>query len=140
MKEKESVETLPARAHDLWAPAAQMATVGIFIILAGACLYFCRTVLLPVTVALVIGATLAPLVLMFVTLVLFLAAQMDFRRYMVSFFSTRDGKLRFIRIANDVEENLASYLAIVTVINIALGVTTAIGAWLFGFPNAILFG
>src|SRR5436190_8484440 len=62
MKEKESVETLPARAHDLWAPAAQMATVGIFIILAGACLYFCRTVLLPVTVALVIGATLAPLV------------------------------------------------------------------------------
>jgi predicted PurR-regulated permease PerM len=244
MKEKESAESLPARDPNIWAPAAQMATVGIFIILAGACLYFCRPILLPVAAALVVGATLAPLVklaarhgispwvsalvlgiglvatgtiavsllaqpvsewiakapeigalirqklyvldrplaawreltqaflpsgenavavessqlaivtpvitlitpavaqlvLTFVTLVFFLAAQVDFRRYMVSFFSTRDGKLRFIRIANDVEENLASYLAIVTVINLALGVTTAIGAWLFGFPSAILFG
>jgi predicted PurR-regulated permease PerM len=243
MKEKESVETLPARDTDIWAPAAQMATVGIFIILAGACLYFCRPVLLPVAVALVVGATLAPLVKMaarhgisawisatalgiglvaacavaisllagpvnewiakapeiaatarqklyvldrplaawrelseailprgetvavepsqlaivtpvitvvtpavaqlvltFVTLVFFLAAQMDFRRYLVSFFSTREGKLRFIRIANDIEENLASYLVIVTIINIGLGAATGLGAWLFGFPSPILFG
>jgi predicted PurR-regulated permease PerM len=59
---------------------------------------------------------------------------------MVSFFATRNGKLRFIRITNDLEGYLASYVAIVTVINFGLGVVVAIGAWLFGLPNPILFG
>src|SRR5262249_38057238 len=53
---------------------------------------------------------------------------------------TRDAKLRFIRIANEIEYSLASYLAVVTVINVVLGVITAVGAWLFGFPNPFLFG
>ena len=48
--------------EDLWSPAAQMATVGIFVILLGACLYLCRPVLLPVVAAMVIGTTLAPIV------------------------------------------------------------------------------
>src|SRR5690349_20182626 len=55
---KESSEAI----QDVWAPAAQIATVGIFLIMAGACLYFCRPVLLPVTAAVVIGTTMAPLV------------------------------------------------------------------------------
>ena len=80
------------------------------------------------------------LVLFFVTLIFFLAAQMDFRRYVVSFFNTREAKLRFIRIAGDVEQHLASYVAVVTVINSCLGVAVAIGAWAFGFPSPILFG
>jgi predicted PurR-regulated permease PerM len=229
---------------DIWASAAQMATVGIFIILLGSCLYFCRPILLPIVAALVIGSTIAPLVkvaaqrgmppwltasilavtlvvmgetavtflakpttdwiarapevgavikqklnvldrplaamrelqeallppsahpvtietsnlgvvapvltfvtpaviqlvLFFVTLIFFLAAQIDFRRYMVSFFATRQAKLLFIRIANDIEQNLASYLLTVTVINFCLGVIVTIGAWLFGFPSPILFG
>jgi predicted PurR-regulated permease PerM len=82
----------------------------------------------------------AQLMLFFVTLIFFLATQMDFRRYTVSFFASRDAKLRVIRIANDIEHNLASYLTIVTVINFALGVLVAAGAWLFGFPSPILFG
>src|SRR5436190_3746404 len=47
---------------DIWAPTAQFATVGIFILLLGAFVYFSRPVLLPVVAALVIGTTLAPLV------------------------------------------------------------------------------
>jgi predicted PurR-regulated permease PerM len=58
----------------------------------------------------------------------------------VSFFPTRDAKLRFIRIANDIEEYLATYVATVTAINIGLGVVVAAGAWLFGLPNPIIFG
>ena len=54
----ESIEAI----EDIWAPAAQVATVGIFILLLGVCVYFCRPVLLPVTAALVIGTTLAPIV------------------------------------------------------------------------------
>ena len=229
---------------DIWASAAQMATIGIFVIVLGACFHFCQPILLPVLAAVVVGMTLAPIVkgaarygiapwataialgllliaaagaavtwlatpvsewiakapeigatikqklyvldrplaalralqetllpaagnavavepshlgmvtpvlvfvtpavaeflLFFVVLIFFLATQMDFRRYMVSFFGTRDAKLRFIRISNDIEHNLASYLAVVTVINLGVGVLTAVGAWLFGFPNAIVLG
>jgi predicted PurR-regulated permease PerM len=231
-------------ATDIWASAAQMATVGIFVILLGVCLYLCRPVLLPIAAALVIGTTMAPLiklaarqgappwltagvlgvallaavgtaatflakpvsdlvamapeigaaikqklylldrplaavrelqdvllpsgpstvavepsqlsivapvvavitpvvfelVLFGVTLIFFLAAQMNFRRYMVSFFLTRDAKLRLIRIVNDIEQNLVSYLVTVTGINFCLGVFVTIGAWLFGFPTPVLFG
>jgi predicted PurR-regulated permease PerM len=243
VKEPEPPETIEA-IEDIWTPAAQMATVGIFVLLLIAALYFCRPILLPVTAALVIGTTFAPVVkdaarhrispwltavvlgmvlvvaaalavtllaspasqwiakapevgaaikqklyvldrplaalrelqevllpssgttvaveqsqlaivtpvisvvtpaviqitLFFVTLIFFLATQMDFRRYMASFFTTRNAKLRFIRISNDIEEHLASYVAIVTVINFGLGVVVAIGAWLFGFPSPIIFG
>jgi predicted PurR-regulated permease PerM len=230
--------------EDVWAPAAQMATVGIFVLLLGICLYFCRPFLLPVAAALVIGTTLAPIVkgaarhrispwasavvlgavlhaaagtavtllaqpvsewiakapeigatikqklyvldrplaalrelqevllpsagnavavepsqlgvvtpvvafvtpavvqitLFFVTLIFFLATQMDFRRYMVSFFTTRDAKLRILRITNDIEDHLASYVATVTIINFGLGVVVAIGAWLFGLPSPVILG
>ena len=229
--------------EDIWTVAAHVATVGIFVLLLGVCLYFLRPVLLPVSAALVIGTTLAPIVkaaarhrispwataivlgalllavagttvtllarpvsewitrapeigalvkqklyvldpplaalrelqevimpsgnavtiepsqwgmvtplltfvtpaviqvtLFFVTLIFFLATQIDFRRYMVSFFTTREGKLRYIRIANDIEEHLASYVSTVTIINFGLGVVVAIGAWLFGLPNPIILG
>jgi predicted PurR-regulated permease PerM len=234
----------PESTEDIWLPAAQVATVGIFVLLFVAALHMCRPVLLPVVAAMVVGTTLAPIVkgaarhrispwvtaialgvvlvaaaalavtllaqpvsewitkapdigaairqklyvldrplaslrelqevlrpsavnqvaiepsqwgvvtpviaavtpavveitLFFVTLIFFLATQMDFRRYTVSFFATRNAKLRFIRITNDLESYLASYVAVVTVINFGLGVVVAIGAWLFGLPNPILFG
>ena len=230
--------------EDFWTPAAQMATVGIFVLLLGAALYFCRPILLPVVAAVLIGTTLAPIVkaaarhrispwvtalalaavlviaagaaltllagpvsqwiakapeaglaikqklyvldrplaalrelqevflpstgrtvavepsqlgmvtpvisavtpavieitLFFVTLIFFLATQFDFRRYTASFFTSRNAKLRFIRITNDIEEHLGSYVAVVTIINFGLGVAVAVGAWLFGFPSPIIFG
>jgi len=229
---------------DIWEPAAQMATLGIFILLFGACFYFCRSFLMPVVAALVVGTSLAPVVkaaarrhvppwvtaialgivllvvaaiavtllaapvsewigkapeigakvrerfslleqplaairdlegallppsgngvaveqsqwgfvtpviafitptaveltLFFVTLIFFMATQMDFRRYMASFFMTRAGKLLFIRITNDIEHTLAAYVITVTVINITLGAVVATGAWLFGLPNPLIFG
>jgi predicted PurR-regulated permease PerM len=235
---------LPGTVEDVWGSAAQLATVGIFVLLLTAFVYVCRPVLLPVSAALIIGTTLAPIVkfgnrhrvspwataivlglllligaaavatllaapmtqwigrapeigasikeklhvlsapleplrqlyeilmsasgptvavepsqwvivtpviafvtptavqltLFFVTLIFFLATQMDFRRYMVSFFTTRDAKLRFLRIASEIEENLATYVATVTVINVMLGAAVGIGAWLFGFPNPFILG
>jgi len=244
-KDRQVTEREPLGSiEDIWTPATQMATVGIFILLLGAFLYFSRPVLLPVVAAVLIGTTLAPIVkaaarhrispwataialglllvaaagtavtllanpvsewiakapeigaaikqklyvldrplaalqelqevlmpsagkavaveqsqlamvtpvisavtpavveitLFFVTLIFFLATQMDFRRYMVSFFTSRDAKLRFFRIANDIEDHLASYVATVTVINFGLGVVVAHGAWLFGFPSPLICG
>jgi predicted PurR-regulated permease PerM len=88
----------------------------------------------------VVTPAVVEVTLFFVTLVFFLATQFDFRRYMASFFTSRNAKLRFIRITNDLEEHLGSYVAIVSVINFGLGVVVAIGAWLFGLPSPIMFG
>jgi predicted PurR-regulated permease PerM len=91
-------------------------------------------------VAAAITPALAESVLFFATLIFFMAGQMKFRRYLAAFFETRDGKLRFIRITNDIEHNLASYVAIVTVINAALGAIIALGAWLIGLPSPMILG
>jgi predicted PurR-regulated permease PerM len=74
------------------------------------------------------------------TLLFFLAGQMEFRRYMASLFSSREGKLRFIRISNDIENNLATYVAVVTAINLCLGIIVTLGAWAFGLANPVIFG
>jgi predicted PurR-regulated permease PerM len=228
----------------IWRSSAQVATIGIFLLLFGAALYVCRPLLLPILTAMVIGATLAPIVkwaarhgvspwvtavaltlalivmaalavtllaapaaelvgrapeigesirqklyvldrplaawrelqsvlkpasnpvvsvesseismvapvvaivtpavaqvvLFLATLVLFLAVQGEFRRAVVSVIADREGKLRFLKIANDVEQNLASYVAVVTVINVTLGAIVTVGAWAFGFPTPLLFG
>ena len=53
---------LPESIEDIWGSAAQLATVGIFVLLFGAFLYVCRPVLMPVLAAMVIGTTFAPIV------------------------------------------------------------------------------
>ena len=50
-----------ATTQEFWRGAAQTATVGMFLIFFITALYFARTILLPVTLALVIGTMLAPL-------------------------------------------------------------------------------
>jgi predicted PurR-regulated permease PerM len=80
------------------------------------------------------------LLLFFGTLVFWLGGQFELRTRWVSLFAEREEKLRFLKIMNDVEKNLAGYLAIVTIINIALGTIVAIGAFLLGLPNPIIFG
>lgn len=73
------------------------------------------------------------------TLIFFLGGQTEIRRATALMFPSREGRLRFLRIVNDIESNLASYVAVVTVINLALGAVVGVGAWLFGFPSPIIF-
>lgn len=80
------------------------------------------------------------LLLFFGTLIFFLAGQIGLRNHLVSMFSERDTKLRFLKIMKDIERNLAGYLAVVTVINAAVGMIVAVGAWLIGIPNPAIFG
>jgi predicted PurR-regulated permease PerM len=84
--------------------------------------------------------TVVEFMLFFVMLLFFLAEQIHVRRFLVAIFPTRDAKLRFLRIANDIERNLAAYVATVTAINVALGVLVALGAWAFGFSNPLIIG
>jgi predicted PurR-regulated permease PerM len=80
------------------------------------------------------------LLLFFGTLLFFLGGQFELRASVVSLFPSRDAKLRFLKIMNDIEKNLAGYLTVVTMINAALGVIVALGAWLLGLPNPAIFG
>ncbi len=48
--------------------------------------------------------------------------------------------MRALKILNDIEENLGGYLIVVTAINLALGVVTAIAAALMGLPSPLLWG
>jgi predicted PurR-regulated permease PerM len=95
-------------------------------------------VVLPVVAFLTPAA--GELLLLFGTLLFFLVGQLELRKQLVFLFPTHEGKLRFMRIMNDIERNLAGYLAVVTVINVVLGIIVAIGAWLIGLPNPAIFG
>ena len=80
------------------------------------------------------------LLLFFGTLLFFLVGQIGLRNRVVLMFSNQEARLRFLRIMNDIEKNLASYLAVVTMINAALGIVVALGAWLIGLPDPAIFG
>jgi predicted PurR-regulated permease PerM len=80
------------------------------------------------------------LLLFFGTLMFFLVGQFELRARLVSLFAERDAKLRFLKIMNDIEKNLTGDLLVVTVINAGLGVIVALGTFLLGFPNPIIFG
>jgi predicted PurR-regulated permease PerM len=95
-------------------------------------------VVLPVVAFLTPAA--AELLLFFGTLVFFLVGQFELRVRLISLFGDHDAKLRFLKIMNDIEKNLAGYLLVVTIINIALGVIVALGAYLLGLPNPAIFG
>lgn len=61
------------------------------------------------------------------------------RQFLVSLFETQEAKLRVLRILGDAEQNLARYVGVVTVINIAVGIYTGAIAYLLGLPNAHLW-
>ncbi len=98
----------------------------------------------PPNVVLPVVAFITPaagqLLLLFGTLLFFLVGQSGLRTRLALLFSGHEAKLRFLRIVNDIEKNLAGYLALVTVINAAVGTVTAFGAWLIGLPDPAIFG
>jgi predicted PurR-regulated permease PerM len=80
------------------------------------------------------------LLLFFATLLFFLVGQIELRANLVSMFGSRDTKLRFLKIMRDIERNLAVYLTVVTIVNVAVGTIVALGTWLLGYPNPVIFG
>jgi predicted PurR-regulated permease PerM len=80
------------------------------------------------------------LLLFFATLYFFLVGQIELRVHFVSLFGSRDAKLRFLKIMRDIERNLAGFLTVVTIVNVAVGAIVAAGAWLIGLPNPVIFG
>ncbi len=53
---------------------------------------------------------------------------------------TWEDKKRAVGIASEIEENVASYLATITVMNLLVGTLNGLQVWLLGMPNPLLFG
>jgi predicted PurR-regulated permease PerM len=80
------------------------------------------------------------ILLFFALLFFFLVGQGEMRRSVVAMFASREAKLRFLKIMHDIERNLAAYIAVVSMVNVTLGAVVALGAWIIGLPNPIIFG
>lgn len=229
---------------NLWRAAAQVATIGMFVIMFIAALYFARPVLLPATTAVVIGLMLGPLsaradsygvptvlsaivlwllvvaafyavivllaapivdwvgkapefgvnirdklhwfdrplavldnlrkalmpqgkdkadlgfdilsivqpallfvtpaigqtVIFFGTLFFYLVGRIQLRHVLVAFFDAREARLRTLKIMNDLEHNLTSYLSVVAVINSVVGLGAGLITYFVGLPNPVAWG
>ncbi len=73
--------------------------------------------------------------LFFATLVLFVASWRDLRRALIMNFADRDARLRMLRILNEIETHLGSYLLTVTLINTGVGIATGIACAIAHMPN-----
>jgi predicted PurR-regulated permease PerM len=80
------------------------------------------------------------LVLFFGTLFFFLMGGPGLRAYLVLLSRNRDARLRTLRILDDIEHNLSRYMGTVSMVNMGVGLITAIAVYLMGFPNAVLWG
>ena len=74
------------------------------------------------------------------TLVFILAGQIELHATVAMMFSSRESRLRYLKIVRDIEDNLASYLIVVTSVNTVFGAIVATAAWLLGLPNPAIFG
>jgi predicted PurR-regulated permease PerM len=79
-------------------------------------------------------------VLFFATLFFFVFGRAAMRRSAVNLFNSRDGRLRALKIFNDVERSLSGYLITVTIINACVGVVATLVTWALGFPAPLLWG
>ena len=82
-----------------------------------------------------LSPTFAEFLLFVATLILFIASWKDLRRALIMNFGDRPARLRTLRIINEIEEHLGSYLLTVTMINVGVGVATGIICAVTGMPN-----
>jgi predicted PurR-regulated permease PerM len=82
-----------------------------------------------------LSPTFTEFLLFFATLVLFVASWRDLRRALIMNFGDRDGRLRMLRIINEIETHLGNYLLTVTLINAGVGIATGIVCAIAHMPN-----
>jgi predicted PurR-regulated permease PerM len=85
---------------------------------------------------LIVTPAIGQIVIFFGTLFFFLAGRNRLRHMLVVFFDARESRLRMLKIMNDIEHNLTSYLSVVAVINLVVGIIAGVVAYLVGLPNA----
>jgi predicted PurR-regulated permease PerM len=87
-----------------------------------------------------LSPTFTEILLFLVTLVLFIASWPSLRRSLVMTFSQHDGRLRALKILNEIETSLGGYLLMVTIINMCVGIATGLICWSASMPNPVGLG
>ncbi len=85
----------------------------------------------------IVTPAIGQIFIFFGTLFFMLLGRSQLRRVVVVFFDDRDARLRTLKIMNDIEHNLTSYLSLVTVINVAVGLCGGAAAWIAGLPHPV---
>jgi predicted PurR-regulated permease PerM len=86
---------------------------------------------------LIVTPAIGQIVIFFGTLFFYLAGRNQLRHVLVVFFDARESRLRMLKIMNDTEHNLTSYLSVVAVINLVVGMTAGVVAYMVGLPNVL---
>lgn len=86
---------------------------------------------------LIVTPAIGQIVIFFGTLFFYLVGRNKLRHVLVVFFDARESRLRMLKIMNDIEHNLTSYLSVVAVINLVVGITAGVVAYMVGLPNAL---
>ena len=84
--------------------------------------------------------TLAGLLYFLVVLLLFISWWPDLRRQLVMTFASRESRLTVLKIVNELEASLATYLVTIGLINVGVGAAAGVIAALTGLPSPIGFG
>jgi predicted PurR-regulated permease PerM len=84
--------------------------------------------------------TLTGLLYFLVVLLLFISWWPDLRRDLVMTFASRESRLMVLKIVNELEASLATYMVTIAMINLGVGTAAGIIAALTGLPSPIGFG
>ena len=88
----------------------------------------------------IVTPAIGQIVIFFGALFFMLVGRARLRHETVALFRTRHGRLRALRILNDIERNLTGYLSVVAVINLSMGVLGGLIAWAVGLPDPLAWG
>lgn len=83
---------------------------------------------------------LGQILIFFATLFFVLLGRSSLRRALVVRFEDPEARLRTLKIWNDIEQQLTSYLSVVAIINLVVGLGAAAIAFSVGLPNALAWG
>lgn len=80
------------------------------------------------------------LVLFFGTLFFLLLSRNRQRRFLVLMFEGQNNRLRALRILNEIDDSMTRYVAVVSVVNIVVGLVVAAIAFVVGLPSPVIWG
>jgi predicted PurR-regulated permease PerM len=84
--------------------------------------------------------TIGELIVFLAALFFSLSGREELRRYLVFVFDDKETRLRTLRLLNNIERDLKSYMAVVAAINLLLALIVAVTAFVVGLPNPPLWG
>lgn len=88
----------------------------------------------------VVTPAIGQVLIFFGVLFFVLLGRTQLRQVIVLFYDDRDARLRMLRILNDIERNLTTYLSVMAMINVVVGLIATGIAVFVGLPNPVAWG